>query len=302
MEKNKMADNKSAGEPAELPDFQALVPNDEIDLVDLWLFFWDQRKIFLFSAILIVVVGIAGFKISYDPKQVSMVRSLIVVDNKVMGQAAEPVLSSAALAKRIEYVNLPQIAALPEYELIKTYILATKATPVEGTNIIQITSEIGGNDTDDLKKFQNQLVEQIYAELENSSYSLSGDIGGSLDLLNRSVTRLRQLIRGLDPEAGLTVESRDVSYQLLLNQLGERNNAVSKELDNLSIELNYLESALRSVEPRILAKGQVSGNTVGIKPSTAYRLIIVLAFFLAIFIVVGVAFISKVQDRMAGRD
>ncbi len=297
-----MIENTSARESAGPPEHQVLVQNDEIDLVDLWLFFWGQRKIFFSSTILVVVVGIVGFMMFYEPRQVSMVRSLIEVDDRAMDQAAAPVLSSAALAKRIEYVNLPQLAALPEYELIKPYILETNTIPVEGTDIVQITSEITGNDTVDLKKFQSQLVEQIYTELSNSSYSLSGKFGDRLEMLNRSVTRLRQLIRGLDREAGLITEPRDVSYQLFLNQLGERKIAVSNELDDLSLELSYLESVFRSVEPSILVRAEVSSKTVGIKPSTAYSLIILLAIFLAIFIVVGAAFMSKVQKRMAGRD
>jgi hypothetical protein len=115
------------------------------------------------------------------------------------------------------------------------------------------------------------------------------------------VTSLQKSINAIDREAELTGEPREVSYQLFLNQLRERKSGLSKELDSLSIELNYLESVLPSFEPRILVKGQVSGKTVGMKSSTAYSLIIVLAFFLAIFIVVGAAFVSKVQDRMAGR-
>jgi hypothetical protein len=300
MEGNKMAEKTSPRESAGLPDYQVLVQDDEIDLVDLWLFFWDQRKIFFASAILIAVVGVVGFKMFYQPKQVSIVRSIIVVDNKVMGQAVAPVFSSDALAKRIEYVDLPQIASLPKYELIKPYILATKATPVAATNMVEITSEIPGNDAAEVTKFQSQLVEQIYSELSNSSYSLTGDIGSSLVTLKRSVTSLQQWINAISREAELTGEPRDVSYQLFLNQLRERKNGLSKELDSLSMELNYLESALPSFEPRILVKGQVSGKTVGLKSSTAYSLIIILAFFLAISIVVGVAFVSKVQDRMAG--
>ena len=296
-----MAEKTPARESAGSPDYQVLVQDDEIDLVDLWLFFWDQRKVFFSSAILIAVVGIVGFMMFYQPKQVSIVRSIIVVDNTVMGQAVKPVISLAALAKRIEYVDLPQLASLPEYELIKPYILATKAMPVAAINMVEITSEIPGNDTVEVTKFQSQLVEQIYSELSNSSYSLSGDIGSSLVALKRSVTSLQQSIYAMDREAELTGEPRDVSYQLFLNQLRERKSGLSKELDSLSMELNYLESALPSFEPRILVKGQVSGKTVGIKSSTAYSLIIVLALFLAIFIVVAAAFASKVRARMAER-
>jgi hypothetical protein len=294
-----MAGNISPGETAERTDYPAQIPDDEIDLIDLWLFFWGKRKIFFFSAILILVVGIVGFKMFYEQKQVSTVRSLIVLDNKVVGGA--PVAFSVQLARRIEYVVLPQMALLPEYELVKSYVLATKAIPVAGTNMVEVTNQVSGNDTDDLVKFQSQLVEQIYAELNNSTYSLSGDISSNLASLNNSAARLQQLISALDREAGLTVDPQDVSYQLFLNQLESRKNGLSKELDDLTISLNDLESALTLFEPHIAVKGQVSSKATGIKPGTAYTLIFVLAVFLAIFIVIGAAFVSKVQDRMAGR-
>jgi hypothetical protein len=294
-----MAENSSSGETTGRPDYQAQVPNDEIDLVDLWLFFWGKRKIFSFSVILILVVGIVGFKMFYESKQVSTVRSLIVVDNKAVGGAS--VSLAVQLAQHIEYLVLPQMALLPEYELVKPYILATMATPVEGTNMVEVTNQVPGNDTDDLVKFQSQLVEQIHAELNNSSYSLSGDISSSLASLNNSAARLQQLISALDREAGLTADPQDVSYQLFLNQLEARKEGLSKELDVLTRSLNYLESALTLFKPHIAVKGQVSGKTTGIKPTTAYVLIFVLAIFLAIVIVVGSAFVSKVQDRLAGR-
>jgi hypothetical protein len=299
-----MAEKTSARESAGSADYQVLIQDDEIDLVDLWLFFWEKRKVFFSAAILILVVGIVGFKVLYEPKQVSIVRSLIVVDNKVVDTKAvfgDRVSLSVQLARHIEYVVLPQMVSLSEYELVKPYILATKATPVVGTNMVEVTNQVSGNDTDDLAKFQSQLVEQIYAELNNSTYSLSGDISSSLASLNNSAARLQHLISALDREAGLTLDPQDVSYQLFLNQLESRKNGLSKELDGLTISLNDLESELTLFEPHIAVKGQVSSKTVGIKPTTAYVLIFVLAFFLAIFIVVGSAFVSKVQDRLAGR-
>ena len=300
-----MTENSSSGQITGRSDYPAQIPDDEIDLVDLWLFFWGKRKLFFVSAILVFVVGIIVFEVFYEPKtdsQVSTVRSLIVLDNKTIGGA--PASYSVELSQHIEYVDLPQMASLPEFELVKPYILATKVTPVAGSNMVKVTSQVPGNDTDDLVKFQSQLVEQIYAKLSNSSYSLSGDISSNLVALNSGVARLQQLISVLDREAGLTGDPQDVSYQLFLNQLESRKNGLSQELDDLTISLNKLESALTLFEPHIALKGQVSSETViakKLKSTTANVLIFVLSLFLALFIVVGAAFVSKVQDRMAGR-
>ena len=304
MEGNKIAEKTSARESAGAPDYQVLVQDDEIDLVDLWLFFWGKRKLFFVSAILSFVVGIIVFEVFYEPEkesQVSTVRSLIVLDNKTIGGA--PASFSVQLSRHIEYVDLPRMASLPEFELVKPDIMATKVTPVAGSNMVEVTSQVPGNDTDDLVKFQSQLVEQVYAKLSNSSYSLSGGISNSLFSLNNSTARLQQLISALDREAGLTLDPQDVSHQLLINQLEARKNGLSKELDDLTISLNKLESALTLFEPHIALKGQVSSETVSSKSksTTAYVLIFMLAFFLALFIVVGAAFVSKVQARLAGR-
>jgi hypothetical protein len=229
------------------------------------------------------------------------VHSVIWVQSAVVDGKVVSTVSPDTLAKRIEYIDLPRIAAEQENNQIKPIILATKAVPIKGTNMVEITSEVPDGAISDVTKFQNQLVEKIYAELKNSSYSLSGDISNSLASLNNSAARLQRLISALDREAGLTLDPQDVSYQLFLNQLDARKNGLSKELDGLTISLRDLESDLTLFEPHIAVKGQVSSKTVGLKPRIAYVLIFVLAVFLAIFIVAGAAFVSKVQDRMAGR-
>jgi hypothetical protein len=301
MEGDKMSEKSSARESAGLPDYQASVQSDEIDLVGLWLFFWDQRKMFFSSVILIAVVGIVGFKMFYEPKSVSIVHSIIGSHGVVVGGEIVTTLSPDTLAKQIEYVDLPRIASEQEYNQIKSIIMATKAVPIKGTNMVEITSEVPNSAISDVTKFQDQLVEELYSQLKDSWYSSSGDVSGTIYSLNRSVISLRRLMSELDQELRADAESQDSSSQSLRTQPGQRRNYITTELDSLSIDLKYLESALTSPEPRILVRGQVSGKTVGMKSSTAYSLIIVLAFFLAIFIVVGAAFVSKVQDRMAGR-
>ena len=44
---------------------------DEIDLVDLWIVMWSYRRLFLSSAILMVVIGILCFELFYIEKPTS---------------------------------------------------------------------------------------------------------------------------------------------------------------------------------------------------------------------------------------
>ena len=105
----------------------------------------------------------------------------------------------------------------------------------------------------------------------------------------------------IDREFELSKSWLAASNSSLRNQLYDRKNYLTTELGRLSTDVNYLESTLSNFEPSILIKGQVSSKIIGIKPRTAYSLIFVLAIFLALVIVVGSAFVSKVQDRLAGR-
>ena len=299
MDGNKTRNQDSGVELAGSPGHRALEQSDEIDLVDLWLFFWDQRKTFLSSALLIAVIGIVGFRLVYEPK--SIVHSIIEAQSAVVGGKIVATLSADTLVKRLEYVDLPRLASQPEYKQIKPVILATKAVPVNGTNMVEITSETPDSALSDVAKFQGELIEAIRSELEDSPYSLSGDISDRIYSLNRSVISLQRLISELDRELGVGAESQDLSGQSLWNQLDQRKNHMTTELGSLSRDLEYLESALLIVEPRILVRGQVSSKTGGIQSSTAYSLIIVMALFSAIFIVVAAAFVSKVQARMAER-
>ena len=299
MDGNKTRNQDSGVELAGSPGHRALEQSDEIDLVDLWLFFWDQRKTFLSSALLIAVIGIVGFRLVYEPK--SIVHSIIEAQSAVVGGKIVATLSADTLVKRLEYVDLPRLASQPEYKQIKPVILATKAVPVNGTNMVEITSETPDSAIGDVAKFQGELIEAIRSELEDSPYSLSGDISDRIYSLNRSVISLQRLISELDQELGVGAESQGLSGQSLWNQLDQRKNHMTTELGSLSRDLKYLESALLIVEPRILVRGQVSSKTGGIQSSTAYSLIIVMALFSAIFIVVAAAFVSKVQARMAER-
>ena len=301
MDGNKTRNQDSGVDLAGSPGHRALEQSDEIDLVDLWLFFWDQRKTFLSSALLIAVVGIVGFSLVYDPKPVSIVHSIIEAQSVVVDGKIVATLSADTLVKRLEYVDLPRLASQPEYKQIKPVILATKAVPVNGTNMVEITSETPDSAIGDVAKFQGELIEAIRSELEDSPYSLSGDISDRIYSLNSTVISLQRLISELDRELGIGAESQDLSGQSLWNQLDQRKNHMTTELGSLSRDLEYLESALLIVEPRILVRGQVSSKTGGIQSSTAYSLIIVMALFSAIFIVVAAAFVSKVQARMAER-
>ena len=73
------------------------------------------------------------------------------------------------------------------------------------------------------------------------------------------------------------------------------------EIDEISEELELLEAILLEIKPRVVVVASVSEKVSGMKKSVAYSLIILLAIFLAIFIVVGGAFAARVKERMAGR-
>jgi hypothetical protein len=230
---NKVTEDASTRESAGLHDYQTMIRDDEIDLVDLWLFFWSRRKLFVSSTILIAMVGIVVFEMYYGPRQVTMVHSVIGLQNAVVNGKVVSTVTPDALAKRIEYIDLPRIAAEQENNQIKPMILATKAVPIKGTNMVEITSEAPDSAISDVTKFQGQLVEEINLELRGLSYSLSGDISDRMYSLNRSVISLKRLTSELNLGLWPGVEEQDSSSQSFRDQPGQRKKQITTELDSL---------------------------------------------------------------------
>ena len=225
----------------------ALMREDELDLIDIGLFFWDRKKLFLAAFVLVAVGGLIVFKVLFAPQQVTHVRSQILLDSQVMTHAVMPALAPNVIANRIRHVNLIEISRLPEFDSIKAAVIATVIVPVPGTYVLEFSNQVMSDDAAVFEQFHHALMNRVYADLSNSSLSISGNIGGTLHLLGNRVTSLQQLINTLDAEIkrGTEINTSEADAGSLSSSVEMFRTASSNQLDEMSIHLDSLKSSLR---------------------------------------------------------
>jgi len=299
MQNSEVPGNAPSKDSIASPDYQISRQGDEIDLIDLFLFFWMRRKLFLSAAVLIAVVGIIGFEVLNKSKSVSIVQSVVEVRRSVKGA---PVVTPQALAKRVDYVDLPQFSSAPEYASIRSHILSTTSEPIANTDMIEITSVVPNSVSADVVKFHERLVERISADVTFPSIPIAEDISDRLAALKESIAQLQEMIKKQGQQMSPGEKSQSPSNKAFLQQLTRQGNDLKREQNALSVKFSSLVSVLSNNQLRILARGRVSTKAVGMTTSKAYAMIIMLAVFGAIFIIAGTAFVAKVRERMAGRE
>jgi len=301
MVKNNMAGSTSARESAGPPDYQTSVQDDEIDLVDLWLFFWGRRKVFISSAILFCVIGIAGFEMLYVSKQMVTVRSIIEVQELQLGQTNVTIKYAQAFSRRIEQVELPRVASVEEFKPIKPYLMSTSINPIKETSLIELVTIAPAELGTEVSRFHVQLTEQIVSELKSSSRELNADLHNRFNELVGGVARMQDMMEGLK-----AVVWRYVAAQLLSNQpdqveINIKMGDLSAQIFKAAKDLNGLGLILRDINPRVLEVASMSERTVSRKKLMAYSLIIMLSVFAGILVILVDSFASRVKDRVAGR-
>ena len=296
-----MAGSTSARESVGPPDYQTSVQDDEIDLVDLWLFFWGRRKVFISSAILFCVIGIAGFEMLYVSKQIVTVRSMIEVQELLLSQTNVTIQYAQAVSRRIEQVDLPRVASIGEFEPIKSHLMSTSINPIDGTNLIELVTVAPAGLGAEVSRFHVQMTERIVSELRSSSRELNVDLHDQFNQLEGGVARMQDMLGGLEAAV-----RRNVSAQNLSNQPGQVE--INIKIDDLSAQalktrqdINNMNLILRDINPRVLDVASISESTVGRKKSMAYSLIIMLSLFAGIVVISVDAFASRVRNRVAGR-
>jgi hypothetical protein len=301
MESNDTLENKPARETVRIYDYDVADRSDEADLVDLWIFFWKRKSLFLSSVILVTVVGIACFEMLYVPKRISTVRSLVEIKEISVASLAATNAFSVALARRMTFADLPRFASEEQFGAIIPYVMSSSINAIPGTNFIEIVTNAPANAVMDVSRFHDRITGQIVSELKSSPHALNSAMHEQFASIDDGLNRLRYLISALDRGLRKDEHSQSSSSQSIPENVNARLDNMMVSIDELSAHFAVLESTLLQVNPRVVIASSVSENISGVKKSTAYSVIIVLAVFLAIFIVVGGAFAARVKERMAGR-
>jgi len=308
--------NPVTTEPSYLVGFTNQSREDEIDLVDLWIVMWSNRKLFLSSAILVAVVGILYFEFAYQAKpsstststSTSTVRSLIEIESIVTNGKRIPVLVPDVLMKRIEFTMLPKLLSLSEFEHIKQLIMTTQVSQLSGGgSLVEIVSETPDGDVVDISRFHDQLVNDILLELEKSAALLPDDVRNAIFSAKNKIIKLKELIYTLEQELFNRANSQVTSDQPFQVDIALRKVNIQSEIDLLTKRIQFLESKSSSTGSLVLLRAGVSSDSTPSTPSTpsrlakpvVYSMILMLSVFLGLFLTMCVIFARKVKERMA---
>ena len=290
-----------SGQVAGSSEFDTSRHSDEIDLIDLWIFFWNRRKVFASSVILIAILGIVCFELVYVPKEISSVHSMIEVHEGLPNQANAVIAFTGMLARRMNIVDLPRHASAQEFDAVRSYVLSSSVGAIPGTSFIEIVTNTPAGSIDGVVKFHRSLLAQIVTKLENTPFHLNDDLENKSESINRGVIRLRSLMRDLDDLLRRDDNTQLFSSPSIQDDVNTRLTLLTAQIDELSQSVSTLDLGQQKVHPRVLAAASVSQKTAGLKKSVAYVLICLLAVFLAIIIIVGSTFAAKVKERMSVR-
>jgi hypothetical protein len=279
-------------------DYETPLRDDEIDLVDLWIFFWDRRKLFLISAMLVAFVGIAGFELLYAPKQVDTVRSLLETRDISVDTGSRASEYLAAYVERLKIIDLPRFASAQEFSQISTYILDSSIIVMKDTDFIEIVTETPASAAVDVTRFHNELTGMMASEIESSLHS---QLYVRIASIDRGIERLRAKLVAL--QQGVTSEAASQTFSSYPTQdyINPKLEDMLTQIEDMAEDLDVVTGSLQNFTPRVLVAASVTEKSTGIKKSVAYSLIVVLAIFLGIFVVIGSAFVARVRERMASR-
>jgi len=309
MDKAENTENPATIERSQLAGYVTQIPEDEIDLVDLWIVMWSYRKLFLSSTILAVVVGILYLELVYYTKPTSTVRSIIEIESIIDEGERISIVDSDVLIDRIKYGKLPRFSTLSEFEQIKPFIMQTRVSPrkrvsleKKGSDIVEIVTKVPTGEIADSSRFHGQLADEILQELNKSAELIKIGIHNNIFAAKSRIVNLKGSIIGLEQDLLDGANSQGASNQLLKAHIELRKANIQSEIDILTERIEYLELTLSNTRSHVLLKAGVSESSKGLAKPVAYAMVLILSVFLALFLTMVVIFARKVKDRMAAAE
>jgi len=298
---NKEMNPGSGSETAEYGSPETRYRADELDLVDLMILFWEQRKLLVISVLVAAIIGITCFEIFNGSAPTVVVRSLIETRKISVADEASSIAYSKTLAWRIKIVTLPKIASAKKFEGIRSILLATGVSAIPNTNYLEIETNAPVNTINEVTDFHDQLTSRIIAEINDSLANSQNELLVNLSTLNLESERLRELTAELQRE--LSAEDVEHAYTSRSNRhsIDTTLEDISAEIDRMSVIHGVLKSKVQNLNPRELVVAGIVENTSSSKRLLAYATIVVVALFFGIFVVVGNSFAARVRERMASR-
>jgi hypothetical protein len=320
-------------------DVQAIYPQyintyeqqDEISLVDLWIALLKFKKVYLWSFIFSIMVGISAVTLLSTPQY------LMTTVMEMVSHGGKPIEPPEVVINKINTVILPQLARDTE----KTgglAILELNVSNPKATNLIVITNKVTENQKIVFSEFQSEVSARLINIHQDMLYDLNSALRKAIEIEKRlrpeDLTReayvkefrpdvwhnivqledrIKAKVKFTDPghdNADLAALER---MMLVTQEVGALMDQKISLVENLDISFDLYRADVKVSDRKILElKGEIqnkltkiiSQSELSLKPvnpskSLLYSIVILLSIFLAIAFTLVIMFRAKVIERMA---
>ncbi|MFT6371397.1 MAG: hypothetical protein ACJAZT_000124 [Gammaproteobacteria bacterium] len=320
-------------------DVQAIYPQyintyeqqDEISLVDLWIALLKFKKVYLWSFIFSIMVGISAVTLLSTPKY-TMTTTLKIADYNLT-----PIESPELVISRINSLILPEMARAALKANIRASFKADVSNP-KGTNLIVIESKVLKNQVDVYSDFHSRLGARIINAHQDLLFKRNSDLRKQIVIeekfsleplaldaymkkfhseLTTSINQLDNTIKSLtdkkvqeqsktDPEALARMMLINQEAGILIDQKISLVKSVTVYYNQYMAKSEKGERTLLELKDKfqnelsnIITQSEVSREPINRSKSVLYFIVILLSLFLAFAFTLIAMFRAKVIERLA---
>lgn len=304
---------------------------DEISLVDLWIALLKFKKVYLWSFIFSILVGISAVTLLITPKY-TMTTVLEIVTYK-----SNLIETPTAVMNRINTLFLPlELKAVAKANTGQSF--ETDISNPEGTSLIEIKNKISKSQVGAFNEFQSKVSARIINSHQDLMFELNSNLRKAIELEDvlRPETLTREVyIKKFKPEEWSNIKQLEDRIKKQTDSKGfnqsdadlkalERMVLIAQEVRGLINQKISLEQELatgfdlyrdkikvsekkvleyknniQNGLTRIVSQSELSLKPVNLSKNTAYIFVILLSFLLAFTFTLVAMFRAKVIERIS---
>lgn len=326
-------DNKSDALQPVYPQYiNTYDQQDEISLVDLWIALLKFKKVYLWSFIFSIIVGITAVTLLSTPRY--EMTSLLEIAN----YHGEPIENPAAVISKINTFILPtEIKAVSKAN--NGLIFDTNVSNAKGTSLIKIKNKASENQVVLFSEFQSKVSARVINEHREMLFKLNLDVRKAIALeealkpalltreayikefkpgvvanINQLEDRIKKQADSITNDQVANADLKTLEKMVLISQevrgliaqkiTLEQELSTSYDLYNTKVKeserkILELKNNIETGLTRVVTQSELSPKPVSRPKSLLYSIVIVLSLFLAFAFTLVVMFRAKVIERMA---
>ena len=320
-------------------DVQAIYPQyintyeqqDEISLVDLWIALLKFKKVYLWSFIFSIMVGISAVTLLSTPQY------LMTTVMEMPNHGGKPIEPPEVVINKINTLILPQLARDTE----KTgglAILGLDVSNPKGTNLIVITNKVTENQKIVFSEFQSEVSARLINIHQDILYGLNSSLRKAIEIekrlrpedltreayvkefrpdVSRNIVQLEDRIKAKTKSTAYGLDNADPAalelMMLVTQEVGGLMDQKISLLENLNISFDLHKADVKASDRKILelngeiqnkltkiiSQSELSLMPVNRPKSLLYSIAILLSIFFALAFTLVIMFRAKVIERMA---